>query len=215
MKLIKELLNEKNILRFRVITCIICWITILIMAIPSISNAILSANLEGMAFMFSAFTFQTNLWAVSWITIALLYTKKEKKPFILKPIVHGAVTLYITGMFILFAVLLQLFYLPTDPMDIFVNILAHYLAPLFFIGDWVLTQKDEVYEKKHVLYWFIYPYLYLLYSVIVELITGQYIYYFISLTVLGPLLIVAVVVINLFFYLVARLLLHVNQRIRD
>ena len=215
MKLNKELLNEKNILTFRIITCVICWISILIMIIPSISNAILSANLERIAFMFSTYTFQSNLWVVSWLTIALLYTKKEEKPFILGPIVRGAVTLYITVTLIIFAVLLQMFYSPTEPMEIIVNILAHYLVPILFIIDWALTQKEEEYEKKYALYWLIYPFSYLGYSVIVELTTGVNIYYFISINRYGLLMIVFVILLTVFFYGLARLLIHVNQRKRD
>lgn len=215
MKLNKELLNEKNILMFRIITCIICWIAILFMIIPSISNAILSANMEGIGFMFSTYTFQSNLWVVSWITIALLYTKKEEKPFILGPIVRGAVTLYITVTLIIFAVLLQIFYFPTDPREIIINILAHYLVPILFIIDWYLTQQDEHYEKKYALYWLIYPFCYLGYSVIVELTTGVNIYYFISIGRYGPLMIVFVVLLTVFFYGLGRLFIFVNQRRRD
>ena len=215
MKLNKELLSEKNILMFRIITCIICWISILFMVIPSIYNAILSANLEGIGFMFSTYTFQSNLWVVLWLTIALFYTKKEEKPFILSPIVRGAVTLYITVTLIIFAVLLQIFYVPTAPLEIIVNILAHYLVPIMFIIDWVLTQKDEEYEKKYALYWLIYPFSYLGYSVIVELTTGVNIYYFISINRYGLLMIVFVILLTVFFYGLARLLIHVNQRKRD
>jgi len=212
MKINKDLLNEKNIMAFRIITCITCWISILFMIIPSISTAILTANLEGVGFMFSTYTFQTNLWVVSWITIAVLYSKKEKKPFILGPIVHGAVVLYITITLVLFALLLQMFYLPTDPLDITVNILAHYLVPILFIFDWVLTQEDDSYEKKYALYWLTYPYLYLAYSIILELTMGVNIYYFISIGRFGVLLIVIVAVLTICFFGFARLMIHVNQR---
>ena len=181
------------------------------MIVPSISNAILAGNLEGIGFMFSTYTFQTNLWVVSWITIAVLYSKKEEKPFILGPIVHGAVVLYITITLVLFALLLQMFYFPTDPMAILVNILAHYLVPILFIIDWILNQKDEKYEKKHALYWLIYPYLYLAYSAILELTINTNIYYFISLR-LGVFLIVIVAVLTVAFYGFARLMIHINQR---
>jgi len=211
MKLNKELLNDKNILAFRIITCITSWISVLFMIIPSISTAILTANLEGIGFMFSTYTFQTNLWVVSWITIAVLYSKKEEKPFILGPIVHGAVVLYITITLVLFALLLQMFYFPTDPREIIVNILAHYLVPILFIIDWGLNQKDEKYEKKHALYWLIYPYLYLAYSAILELTISTNIYYFISLQ-LGVFYIVIVAVLTVAFYGFARLMIHINQR---
>jgi len=211
MKLNKELLNDKNILAFRIITCITCWISVLFMIIPSISTAILTANLEGIGFMFSTYTFQTNLWVVSWITIAVLYSKKEEKPFILGPIVHGAVVLYITITLVLFALLLQMYYLPSDPKEIIVNLFAHYLVPILFIIDWVLNQKDEKYEKKFALYWLIYPYIYLAYSAILELTISVNIYYFISLR-LGLLLIVIVAVLTVSFYGFARLLIYINQR---
>ena len=215
MKLNKDLLNERNILAFRIITCIVCWISILFMLVPSISNAILAGNLEGIGFMFSTYTFQTNLWVVSWVTIAVLYSKKEEKPFILGPIVHGAVVLYITITLVLFALLLQMFYWPTDPVDILVNILAHYLVPILFIIDWVLNQKDENYEKKDALYWLIYPYSYLAYSVILELTIGENIYYFLSVVRYGALLIVIVAVLTVVFFGFARLMIRFNQKNRE
>lgn len=215
MKLNKELLNEKNILILRIITCVICWINILIMIIPSVSNAILSASLEGMGFMFSTYTFQSNLWVVLWLTIALVYAKKEEKPFILGPMVRGAVTLYITVTLIIFALLLQIFYFPTEPLAIITNVLAHYLVPILFLIDWYFTKGKEHYERKYALYWLIYPFIYLGYSVILELTTGVNIYYFISINQFGALMIVFVVLLTLFFYGLGRLLIFVNQRSRQ
>ena len=201
---------EKNhIFLFRIILCVTCWITIGIMVISSL----FSANpLTSLAFTVSSYTFQSNFFVFIWITLAVIYNKKGDKPLFLSSIVHGAVTLYITVTLIIFALLLQMFYFPTEPLAIITNILAHYLVPILMIVEWYLTQEDEEYEKKNALYWLIYPFIYLAYSVILELTINVNLYYFISINEFGALMILFVVLLTVFFYGLSRILIYINQR---
>ena len=92
------------------------------------------------------------------------------------------------------------------------NMLYHYIVPILTIVLFVLTQKDEEYEKKMALYWLIYPFAFLAYAMIIEVVTGQPIYFFISLGRYGALVILFVALLTLMHYGLARLIIFVNQR---
>ncbi len=198
-------LNEKSLFIFRVVLCILSWTSILLMVIPSI----ISFNF----YIFCYYTFQTNLWVLLWITIAVIYSKREKKPFILSSVVRGAITVYITITFLVFVTLLQLFYFPTDPLWVTSNILAHYVVPIMFVFDWWMTEREVKYESKYALYWLSYPLIYLAYSLVQGLLTGFYPYYFIDLGVLGPFIAISATTLALLFYLMGRLYIFLNGKL--
>ncbi len=129
---------------------------------------------------FSFFTVQSNLLVLSWITIAVLFHNKEKKPFLLDPKIHGAIVSYISIVFIVFTIFLAPFYHPTG-LEAVYNILAHFIVPIAFIIDWLITGTEVEYEWKLVVYWLIYPFFYLVYTMIRGyFFTGWYPYYFLD-----------------------------------
>jgi hypothetical protein len=129
---------------------------------------------------------QTNLIVSIWFTLAIVwYNKPESLEKIMGPL-KGAFTLYITTTFIFFAILLQIFYRPTG-WAAFNNIILHYIIPLAFIGDWVLTENKMRYKWNYLPYWTIYPICYLMFSLIHGIITDDYLYFFLDISVLGPL----------------------------
>ncbi|TFF97729.1 MAG: hypothetical protein EU541_07825 [Promethearchaeota archaeon] len=198
-------LQKYGLLIFRIILCGLSWTAILIMLLPSI------LSLQFILFCF--YTVQTNLMVLIWITLAIIYTRKDEKPFILGPVVRGGITVYITITFLVFVTLLQPFYFPTDPVGITVNILAHYVVPIFFIIDWIITERKKRYEKKYALYWLSYPLFYLGYSLIQGLITGFYPYYFIDLNAIGPFVILFSMLLALLFYIIGRLYIFLNLKL--
>ena len=54
----------------------------------------------------SYYTIQTNMLVLIWLTIAIVYWRRESEHPILKPKIKGAFTLYISTTFIIYAVLL-------------------------------------------------------------------------------------------------------------
>ena len=133
---------------------------------------------------FIAFTMQTNLFVTIWLTLAvLLHNKPETLEKITGPL-KGALTLYITITFIFFAVLLSPFYQPTG-WAAFSNLVLHYITPIAFIVDWVLTETKLRYKWKYLLYWILYPIGYLVFVFIRGMFTGNYIYYFLDINALG------------------------------
>lgn len=215
MKANKEFLQKHGALIFRIIACVICWISILITLISSVITAVNVGNLDNIFRSLSYYTMQTNYMVLIWITVALIYTKKEEKPVFLSGIVRGAITLYISITFLVFAVALQAFYHPTDPLEISMNILLHYLIPILFIIDWVITAGEESYKKVYALYWLIYPLIYLVYSLIRGLIINWYPYFFIDLNRFGALIILFIAILTLLFYSLGRVYIFGNQKLYD
>ena len=127
---------------------------------------------------------QTNLMVSVWLILAIVwYNKPESLKKITGPL-KGAFTLYITTTFIFFAILLQIFYRPTG-FAAFSNIILHYVTPIAFIVDWVLTETKLKYKWNYLPYWTIYPLCYLLFSFIHGSLTGDYIYPFLNINQLG------------------------------
>ena len=119
-----------------------------------------------------------------WLILAIVW---HNKPESLKKIsgpLKGAFTLYITTTFIFFAILLAPFYQPTG-FAAFTNIVLHYLTPIAFIVDWILTETKTKYKWNYLPYWTIYPLSYLLFSFIHGSFTGDYIYPFLNINLLG------------------------------
>ena len=134
---------------------------------------------------FKAFTIQTNFMVTIWLTLAILW---HNKPETLEKITgpfKGALTVYITITFIFFAVLLAPFYQPTG-WAAFSNIVFHYITPIAFIVDWILTENKKRYNWKYLPYWIlIYPVCYQAFVFIHGTFTGNYIYYFFDVNALG------------------------------
>ena len=53
----------------------------------------------------------------------------------------------------------------------------HYLIPLMFLLDWVLTETGGIYLWKFLGYWIIYPLIYLAQVIIIGTLTGFYPYF--------------------------------------
>ncbi|MFX1391541.1 MAG: Pr6Pr family membrane protein [Promethearchaeota archaeon] len=174
----KNLLTDKNILIYRVIFAGLCWFTI-------ITGWILSVGIPfSWLLSFRYYTMQTNIMVTIWFTLAIIwYNKPETLKKIIGPL-KGAFTLYITTTFIFFAILLQMFYHPTG-WAAFSNLVLHYITPVAFIVDWVLTETKIRYEWKYLPYWIIYPVCYLLFSLINGSLTGDYLYPFLDISRVG------------------------------
>ena len=65
---------------------------------------------------------------------AVLYWDRDREHPILRPVVKGAFTVYITVTFIIFATLLQSLVDPQG-IDFYVNAITHYVTPIAFIVD--------------------------------------------------------------------------------
>ena len=174
-------LSNKTILVYRICILVLTLFTI-------ITGWSINAIESGIPFIwlnsFKYYTMQTNIMVSVWLILAIVW---HNKPESLKKItgpLKGAFTLYITTTFIFFAILLQIFYRPTG-FAAFSNIILHYVTPIAFIVDWVLTETKLKYKWNYLPYWTIYPLCYLLFSFILGSFTGDYLYPFLNINQLG------------------------------
>jgi hypothetical protein len=175
-------LSSKTVLIYRIIFGGLSWFTF-------IAGVVIYGLYYGPFYewfnSFRAFTIQSNFMIMIWYTLAILWYNKPESLEKITGVLKGAFTAYISITFIFFAILLAPFYQPTG-WAAFSNIIFHYLAPIAFIVDWILTENRKRYKWKYLLYWIgIYPVCYLVFIFIHGAITGSYIYYFFDINALG------------------------------
>lgn len=167
--------SEKNILIYRICITGLSYFTLISGAIMS---AVVDLSILPWLASFRFYTMQTNLIVTIWFTLAILWRNKPNYLEKLNGALKGALTLYTTILFVIFAVLLQFFYpLPTG-WTAFRNLVVHYIIPISFIIDWLFTEQKIKYKWNYIPYWIIYPLCYMIFAVIYSAITGSYIYYF-------------------------------------
>ena len=181
----KWVVNVWIIRIIRLVVLVLGWSSIIIGIVSSGGNV---------GFMFSTYTIQSNTMVLVWLSIAVLFQEKNRDHWFFSKIIRGAITLYITITFIIFAILLSPYYHPTG-IEQYNNINLHYLVPIAFIVDWFLTEMDREYSWKYIVIWLAYPVFYLGFTLILGYLTNTYIYYFIDLNVLGIHLFIGICVI--------------------
>lgn len=175
-------LSRNTILIYRILFAGLSWFTIITGAVL---HVLTGGSLLEWFNSFKSFTMQSNLIVTVWLTLAIIW---HNKPEILKKIsglLKGAFTVYITITLIFFAILLAPFYQPTG-WAAFSNLILHYITPIAFIVDWILTETKLRYKWKYLLYWIItYPIFYQAFVIIHGTFTGNYIYYFFDVNAIG------------------------------
>ena len=175
-------LSRNTILIYRILFAGISWFTIITSA--GLHVLMYGSILEWFN-VFKSFTMQSNLIVTVWFTLAILWHNKPESLGKITGILKGASTVYITITLVFFAILLAPFYQPTG-WAAFSNLILHYVTPIAFIIDWILTENKKRYTWKYLPYWiFIYPVCYLAFVFIHGTFTGSYIYYFFDINALG------------------------------
>ena len=174
-------LSNKTILVYRICVAALTWFTLISgWAISAIESGIPLIWLNG----FRYYTTQTNIMVSVWLVLAIIWYKKPEALKRIQGPLKGAFTLFITTTFVFFAILLQRLYFPTG-FAAFANIMLHYLIPIAFIIDWILTETEIRYKWKYLAYWTMYPIGYLMFSFIHGSFTGDYIYPFLNVDQIG------------------------------
>ena len=131
------------------------------------------------------FTYQSNFFVDVWLILALLWRNSPENLEKISGFIHGAVTLYISVTFLVYGIILAPMNHPTG-IEVYLNLIHHYIVPFVFILDYFYTEK-KLSDWKFIIPWFVYPHLYLIFSLIMgEYITkGDFIYPFLDLDKLG------------------------------
>lgn len=130
------------------------------------------------------FTIQSNLFVLVWNITGVLGPLRGKDPGSRHPFLHGACTLYITITCIVFTLFIAPYYEPEGIMVVS-NLLLHYIIPLVFILDWIVTAPPGSLRPRYVFLWLFYPLAYLAGALTFARFTGIYVYQFINLEELG------------------------------
>ncbi len=176
-------LSRNTILIYRVLFAGLSWFTIIAGAVIYVLGG--GSILEWFN-SFKSFTMQSNLIVTLWLTLAIIWYNKPEALEKISGLLKGACTVYITITLIFFAILLAPFYPAPTGWAGFSNNVTHYITPIAFIVDWVLTENKLRYKWKYLLYWIlIYPVCFLAFVFIHGTFTGNYIYYFFDVNALG------------------------------
>lgn len=186
-------LSSNTVLIYRILFAGLSWFTF-------IASIVIYGLFYGPFFewfnSFKAFTIQTNFLVTIWLTLAILWHKKPETLEKITGLLKGALTVYITITFIFYAILLAPFFPPPTGWAAFTNLVFHYITPIAFIVDWILTENKLRYKWKYLPYWsFIYPVCYLAFIFIHGALTGSFIYYFFDINALGILMVAIFVLI--------------------
>ena len=196
-------ISSRAILIYRIVFVGLSWFTMM-------ANALIS--FEYFIFTFISYTMQTNLMVSVWWTLAIIWHNNPEKLKKLSGVLKGAFTLYITVTFVIFALLLSMYYQPTG-FAAFMNLIVHYIIPIAFIIDWILTEREIKYEWRYLLYFLSYPLCYLVFAEIYGTFTGNYLYYFLDLNASGITgFIFYIIFLVTFFIAVGCLYIAINRK---
>ncbi|NHJ49375.1 MAG: hypothetical protein FK733_16415 [Asgard group archaeon] len=201
------------ILSYRIIFGLLVWITLILMFVKSAMSKAdaLTGFIAGIS-SYRYYTMQTNLFAAIWFTLAIIFHWKPDKLNKIKGVLRGAITIYITITFVVFAIVLSSMYQPDNPFDIYTNIAIHYVIPMAFLIDWMFTEKTVNYKWLNLVFWTIYPILYLILTIVHGKLTSDYLYPFLDIDEMGiGKYILAVVILLAGFLLFGSLLIVLNR----
>lgn len=168
---------------------------------------------QGMFNTLKLFTMQTNLLVLLWATMAVRNKMFGERNLLDKPILRGAIAVYITVTGIVFLTLLRVDYREEGIRNI-IHIISHYFIPLAYIIDWLLTEKRGVYRLKYILYWLVYPLAYGAVYLVYGLLSGNYAYPFIDIENVGYVIFARnIFLLVLFFMALSLIYILVNKRL--
>jgi len=212
-------MNDSNMLNYskwiqiiRLFVGFLAWIGIIIRFIVGVFDVMGGEDpLSYFGNSFSYYTFQTNLMVAIWLTIAIIRGEQEKRPLIMHPIIHGAICLYITTTFLIFTIFLSASYQPTG-LEIISNLLMHYVVPIAFIIEWVISEMQIKYKYQYLFYYAVYPFSYVVYTVIRGFFTGFYPYYFFDLNEISVLSLgINVILFVILFSIIGSIYITINR----
>ena len=153
-------------------------------------TVIFLSNLEdrvfpgALAHTLAYFTIQSNLLVLGWNVASVVrgVRGREQRPY--RPFIRAASAVYITITCVVYALFIGPYWNPTGVMAV-ATILLHYIIPIAFVIDWVISEKPGSLKTRFIPLVIPYPLVYLGGSLIFAHFTGVYVYPFIDLAELG------------------------------
>jgi len=170
---------------YRAVFALIGWSAMLLLWYVAVVNRPAGTSVPAAAAQtFRYFTVQSNVLVLIWLLAAVLYWDRAREHPILRPVVKGAFTVYISVTIVVFVTLLRSLVDPQG-IDFYINAITHYVTPIAFIVDWILFEKVRTYQWRYALVWLVYPLVYLIFAQLYGSVTGDYLYPFLNLPELG------------------------------
>lgn len=166
----------------------------------------------GLVNFLSYFTIQTNVLVALWWTLAVLPGSGRIQEWASRPVVRGALTVYISITFIAYAVLLANTWNPQG-WEWVRSTTTHYVIPLAFVLDWLLFGPHGLTRWGFIRFWLIYPLAYFAFAMLNGALTGNFLYSFFDITALGiGQVAIQTALLLLLFALLSSLLIGLDRR---
>lgn len=127
---------------------------------------------------FAYFTNLSNIFAAVVLIIGAIFLLQHRDATPTQDIIRGASVAAITIVFIVYGLLLRNEEL--GHLQVWVNIVIHYIFPLAALADWLLLPPKTTLRVRQLGYWLIYPLVYLVYTLIRGAAVGFYPYPFLN-----------------------------------
>lgn len=177
------------------------WFAVILQLYLILQNRVASVA-ETIVRFFSFFTILTNILVAVCFTILCLKPKNKLELFFLNPKTQTAITLYIVIVGLVYNTILRFLWSPTGFQKLADEIL-HSVIPVLVLLFWYLYTIKKNLVFKDILPWLLFPFLYLIYT----LIRGHFFYFypypFVDVNQLGY----KTVFINSFFMVLAFLII--------
>ncbi len=127
---------------------------------------------------FSYFTNLSNIFASFVFIISALYLIKRRKPSATDDIIRGTAVLYMSITGVVFSALLR--NIELGVLLPWINTVVHYIMPIVVVLDWLYQPPSTQLVARQILFWLIFPLLYIVYSLIRGSIVNWYPYPFLN-----------------------------------
>lgn len=162
---------------------------------------------------FSYFTILTNLLVAIYFTTRWISPNSKLGKFFSKFATTTAVTVYILVVGVTYNLVLRNIFTHTGWAKI-ADEMLHAVVPLLFMLFWVFIAQKEKILWKQVLPWLLYPFMYLVYTLVRGEFVNTYPYPFVDVSKLGyQKVIINCLAIGVFSYLLSILLVGISRRL--
>lgn len=127
---------------------------------------------------FGYFTNLSNIVAALLLIVSAAYVYKSRKPSATDDLVRGAATLYMVITGVVYALLLT-----GEDVGLllpWVNSILHVVMPVVVVADWLYQPPRTKLMARHILWWLLFPAMYLVYTLLRGAIVGWYPYPFLD-----------------------------------
>ena len=163
--------------------------------------------------LFSYFTILTNLLVAISVTFILVLPHTAIGAFFKKPTVLSAIALYIFIVALVYNTVLRGI-VTLNGWDFFVDTLLHVVVPILFITYWFLCVAKGKLQFKQGLSWLVFPFAYLIYSLLRGAVYGWYPYPFLNVLKFGyPKVLLNAVVLIVVFLLSSLALIALDKKL--